>query len=168
LRVRKACFDPSQGMTSFTVHDVQGSRLTEDVVSLSDFQSLGAYRYPRRLTKKSIWDTIDATVESFVAQSAFDENTFAPPADSIERDWCASPVPISNGSRPRAAVTYALYVYYVLVGADGRAKKLSFVNDPTQFALPQARQGLESKRYPILACSGKPIEYEMVVITNAL
>jgi hypothetical protein len=168
LRVRKACFDPPQEITSFAIHDQQGSRLTEDRVSLGDFQSLGAYRYPNRLTKKSAWDTIDAMVDSFAAESAFDENTFTPPPNSIARDWCASPQAISYGTPPRVAVSYALYVYYVLVGTDGRAKKFSFVNDPTQFALPQSRQALESKRYPILACSGKPVEYEMVVITNTL
>jgi hypothetical protein len=167
LRVRKACFDPSQKITSFAIKDQKGSGLTEDAVSLSDFHSLGDYRYPSHLTKKSAWDTIDATVDSFAAESAFDESTFIPPANSIARDWCASPQAISNAVPPHRVVEYALYVYYVLIGTDGRAKKFSFVNDPVQFALPQARQALESKPYPIFACSGKPVEYEMVVITNS-
>jgi hypothetical protein len=61
-----------------------------------------------------------------------------------------------------------MYVYYVLVGTDGRAKKFSIINDGQQIVLPQNRQFLEGKPYPILACSGKPVEYEMVVITNSL
>ena len=152
---------------SFAIQDQKGSSLTEDAISLSDFHSLGDYRYPSRLTKKSLWDTIDATVDSFDAASAFDESTFIPPANSIARDWCASPQAISSAAPPHRVVTYALYVYYVLVGTDGRAKKFSFVNDPVQFALPQARQALQAKPYPILGCSGKPVEYEMVVITNS-
>lgn len=167
LRVRKACFDPSQGITSFAIQDQKGSSLTEDAVSLSDFHSLGDYRYPGHLTKKSAWDAIDATVDSFAAETAFDESTFTPPANSIARDWCPSPQAITGAAPPHRVVTFALYVYYVVVGADGRAKKFSFVNDPTQFALPQARQALEGKPYPIIACSGKPVEYEMVVITNS-
>jgi len=46
LRVRKACFDPSQGITSFAIQDQKGSSLTEDAVSLSDFHSLGAIATP--------------------------------------------------------------------------------------------------------------------------
>jgi hypothetical protein len=167
LRVRKACFDPLQGITSFAIQDQKGSSLTEDAVSLSDFHSLGDYRYPGHLTKKSAWDAIDATVDSFAAESAFDESTFTPPTNSIARDWCASPQAITSAASPHRVVTYALYVYYVLVGTDGRAKKFSFINDPVTFALPQARQALESIRYPIFACSGKPIEYDLVVITNS-
>jgi hypothetical protein len=167
LRVRKACFDPTQKISSFAIHDQKNSGLTEDTVSLSDFRSLGDYRYPSQLTKRSAWDTIDATVDSFTAESAFDERTFTAPANSIERDWCAEPQPISLAPPPHHVVTYALYVYYVLVGADGRTKKFAFVNDPVQFALSQAREALEGKPYPILACSGKPVEYEMVVITNS-
>lgn len=170
LRIRKACFDPStQGITSFSIQDQKGSKLTQDVVSLSDFRSLGASRYPGHLTKKSVWDTIDVTVDSLTVESAFDESTFTPPSNSLARDWCASPeVSAAPASGRRAVVEYALYVYYVLVGADGRSKSFSFVNDPVQFALPQARQALESKRYPVLTCSGKPIEYDLVVVTNFL
>ena len=167
LRVRKACFDPSQGITSFGIQDQRASRLTEDVVSLSDFHSLGGSRYPSRLIKKSVWDTIDATVDSFTAESAFDENTFTLPANSIARDWCASPKAISYAAPPHVTVTYTFYVYSVFVGTDGHAKTFSFVNDPMRTALDQARDALERKPYPILACSGKPIEYEMVVITNS-
>ena len=167
LRVRKACFDSSQEITSFAIQDQKGSSLTEDAVSLSDFRSLGDYRYPSHLTRKSAWDTIDATVDSFVPESGFDESTFVPPANSIARDWCASPQAISGTPSPRRVVTFSLYVYYVLVGTDGRAKKFSFVNDPAQFALPQARQALEGKPYSVLACAGKPVEYEMVVTTNS-
>jgi hypothetical protein len=167
LRVRKACFDPSPAITSFAIQDQKGSRVNQDTVSLSDFHSVGVYRYPSRLSKNSAWDAIDATIDSFVAESAFDESTFTPPANSVERDWCASPQVVSNAAPPHRVVEYALYVYYVLVGTDGRAKRFSFVNDPVQFALPQARQALESRPYSILACSGKPIEYEMVVITNS-
>jgi hypothetical protein len=167
LRIRKSCFDPSQEITSFAVEDQKGSAMTQDAVSLSEFHSLGSYRYPDRLTKKSAWDAIDATVDSFAIESAFDESTFVPPANSIARDWCASPQVISNAAPPHRIAGYALYVYYVLVGIDGRAKKFSWVNDPVQFALPQARQALESKPYAILACSGHPIEYETVVITDS-
>jgi hypothetical protein len=167
LRARKACFDPSQGITSFAIQDQNGSRLTQDVVSLSDFHSLGGYRYPGRLTKKSLWDTIDATVDSFTAEGAFDESTFILPANSIARDWCASPQAISGASPVHYTVTYTLYVYYVLVGTDGHARKFSLLNDPVPLGLDLARQTLERKLYPILACFGKPVEYEMVVITNS-
>jgi hypothetical protein len=111
LRVRKACFDSSQELTSFAIQDQKGSGLTEDAVSLSDFHSLGDYRYPSHLTKKSAWDTIDAAVDSFAPESAFDESTFVPPANSIARDWCASPQAISGTPSPRRAVTFSLYVY---------------------------------------------------------
>ncbi|HEV3253711.1 MAG TPA: hypothetical protein VG033_04855 [Candidatus Acidoferrales bacterium] len=167
LRTRKACFDPSQGITSFAIQDQNGSRLIEDVVSLGDFHSVGASRYPGRLTKKSVWDTIDATVDSFTAETAFDESVFTPPANSITRDWCASPQAISGAASVHYTVTFTMYVYYVLVGTNGRSKKLSFVNDPMRAAFTQARDTLERKPYPILTCSGKPIEYEMVVITNS-
>jgi hypothetical protein len=167
LRLRKACFDLSQEITSFAIQDQKNSGLTQDTVSLSDFQSLGGYRYPGHLTKKSVWDTIDATVDSFSAGSTFDESTFVPPANSITRDWCAAPQPMTIGTLPHSVMTYATYVYYVLVGTDGRAKKFSIINDGQQIVLPQNRQFLEGKPYPILACSGKPVEYEMVVITNS-
>ncbi len=170
LRVVKACFDPAtQGMTSLAIQNRPGSRVSEDTVSLSDFRSLGANRYPGHLTKKSVWDTIDATVDSFTGESSFDQNTFVPPANAIVRDWCAAPE-VSANVVPRhfAVVEYALYVYYVLVGPDGRAKKFAFVNDPTQVALPQARQFFEGRPYPIFTCSGKPIEYDLVVVTNLM
>ena len=167
LRVRRACFDSSRAMTSFSIQDQKNSRLAEDAVSLSDFHSLGDRRYPGRLIKKSTWDTIDATVESSDDKSPFDESTFTPPANSLARDWCVAPQVISNAPAPHRVVDYAVFVYYVLVGTDGRAKKLTFVNDPVQFALPQHQQALENRPYAVLACSGKPIEYEMVIITNS-
>jgi hypothetical protein len=74
--------------------------LTQDTISLSDFQPRGGYRYAGHLTKKSAWDTIDATVDSFSADSTFDESTFTPPANFITRDWCAAPQAISLGAPP--------------------------------------------------------------------
>ncbi len=163
LRRRKACFDSSQQIISFTIRDNGGSRLSQDAVSLSDFHSLGASRYPGHLTKKSAWDTIDATVDSFVVASDFDENTFTPPANSVPRDWCPLPQAITPPAPVFHVIEGALYVYYVLVGTNGRVKKFSFINE----SLGNPRQSLEGKPYPILACSGKPVEYEMVVITNS-
>jgi hypothetical protein len=168
LRVRKACFDPAtQGLTSFTIQDIIGASLAQDTVSLSDFLSLGANRYPAHSIKKSKWDTIDATVDSFTPQTSFDQSTFTAPANSTQRDWCAAPQAVSQGTPAHRVLVGALYVYYVLVGTDGRTKKFAFVNDPINAALPQSRQALENKTYPVLACSGKPIEYELVVITNS-
>jgi len=167
LRIRKACFDSSQEITSFAIQDQKNSGLTQDTVLLSDFQSLGGHRYPGHLTKKSVWDMIDATVDSFSAGSTFDESTFVPPASPITRDWCAAPQPMTIGTPPHSVMTYAMYVYYVLVGTDGRAKKFSIINEGQQIVLAQNRQFLEGKPYPILGCSGRPVEYEMVVITNS-
>jgi hypothetical protein len=168
VHVVKACFDAgTQSMASLAIQNRPGARVSEDTVSLGDFRSLGANRYPGHLTRKSMWDTIDATVDSLTAESSFDANTFVPPANAIARDWCAAPeVRNSMALRHFAVVDYTLLVYYVQVGPDGHAKKFALLNDA--IALPQNRQFLEGRPYPIRTCSGKPIEYDMVIITNLL
>jgi hypothetical protein len=64
-----------------------------------------------------------------------------------------APRVISNAASPYRVVEFGLCVCYVLVGTDGHAEKFVFVNEPCSSPF-------------LRAYSDKPVESEMVVITN--
>lgn len=172
LSIRQACFDPAtHEIVSFTIRDSIGSPINNGAVSLNDFKSIGANRYPGHLTRKSVWDSIDVSVDSLTLEGKFDENTFVPPVNAVTRDWCVAPqetAPSNYQMSRRTIIEGVLLVYYVLVGPDGRAKNVVFLNDPLNSARSMALASAKGKPYPVHTCGGKPIEYETIVITNVM
>jgi hypothetical protein len=185
---KEECFDAkTRKVLSATIRDL--SKYASDpgatVLQESEFVDVGKLRYPRKMKKQFLTGTAEIEVDKFEETEAFEESVFVPPAEAISREWCAKPAvtmperpgmpasamrgtgmavsemvpPTLRGPMGRANGPNAYR--YILVGPDGRVELAtpipSFVNDK-----PGKPVHLTNETYPVHACNGKGIEYEMV------
>jgi hypothetical protein len=185
---KQECFDAkTRGLVSATIRDLSkyASDPSATALQASDFVDVGKLRYPRKIKKQFLTGTAEIEVDKFEETETFEENLFTPPAGATSREWCAKPA-ITRPERPgmpaSAMRTSGMTVpemvpatlrgpmgrgngpnayRYILVGPDGKAELAtplaSVVNGK-----PGGPVHLLNETYPVHACNGKGIEYEMV------
>ena len=171
---RQACFERSTnqavslGVTAEFPHSVYHDEKKLFGIELNDFVSLGLKRYPRQIVHHQYDEKVEVEVKILEQATAFDKDVFVPPDGSDVRDWCADPdakgkethgsVPTFNMHSPGS-----LYAYYVVVGIDGRVKKTAAMRSIESSMDDRMREWLQTWRFPVISCNGKPIEQETVV-----
>jgi hypothetical protein len=174
---KQICFDPaSNAVVSISVKGKPPFGTPKNIEfenDLDDFVDLGPIRYPHQLVKKFVTETIEATVETFVAVDAFADSVFTPPEKAEVHDWCPSPVHENQPSKPPAPAhpndhwlrMNALTAYYLLVGKDGYVKKGLLLHSSGDATSDKFAALLYKKtKLGIRTCGGKPIEYETIAV----
>jgi hypothetical protein len=167
-----ACFDPASN--EIVSISAEGNYLNLPTkIELTSFKSLGgAKRYPTHMTTTVATENmpaanIEVDVTTLEDVTKFDDDPFAPPPGSTERDWCSTlaenPPPLEDRSQPSFPQDELknLSEFFVLVGADGRVKQAEPVRAAADAANEQIIAAwLKTARFPIQNCGVTPVEYE--------
>jgi hypothetical protein len=171
---RQACFEGSTNQALFLgvaaefSHSAYHDEKKLFGMELNDFFSLGHKRYPRQIVRHQYDEKAQVEVKVLEQVTAFDKDVFAPPDGSEVRDWCPNPDTkgkATHGSAPTFNMHSpgSLYAYYVIVGNDGHVKKAAAMRSIESSMDERMKEWLQTWKFPVILCNGKPIEQEAVV-----
>lgn len=170
---RQDCFDPTNNQVvhvSFVEKLRHGANFTLGKAELTSFTSLGKKRYPLRIVTNELDEKLDVTITTFEKPESISEDSFVSPPDAQIFDWCPNPtisghIELPSGAVGRMDAPGGTFLYYVLVGRDGRVKKSA----PMRSAGPQVDHKmatwLHMAKFPVQSCGGNPVEYETAFFT---
>lgn len=175
--INQVCFDPSTKLAAWGVGGIYG-RQAHSEFRADDFQALGGKAIPRKLSLRSLGETIEIEVTILEAQTSFADSVFVASPKAEGRDWCAEAASKGKAKFPHPPGVWGVppppmsprgdfSAYYLLIGRDGQVANIIPLRHGPEDVNRRLMGFLHDTKFPVRRCGELPIQYEIIFTGSA-
>lgn len=170
--INQVCFDPATKLVARGVGGIYGRQAPSEF-RVNDFQSLSGKAIPRKLSLRSLGETMEIEVTVLEAQNSFADSVFIASPKAEGRDWCAEAASKGKTKFPHPPLVWGVppppmsppgdfSAYYLLIGRDGQVANVIPLRYGPEDMNRRLMGFLHDTKFPIRQCGELPIEYEII------
>lgn len=171
------CFDRATNLVAWGVGGIYGREAPSEFRA-GEFQSIAGKAIPRKLSLRSLGETIEIQVSVLESQTSFAESVFVASPKAEARDWCAEAASKGKTKFPHPPLVWGVppppmaprgdfSAYYILVGRDGQVANIIPLRYGPDDANRRLMGFLHDTKFPVRRCGDMPIDYEIIFTGSA-
>jgi hypothetical protein len=173
----QVCFDPATKLVTRGAGGIYGREAPSEFRA-AEFEAIGGKAIPRKLSLRSLGETIEIEVSALEPQNSFGDSVFVASPKAEGHDWCAEAATKGKTKFPHPPLVWGVppppmaprgdfSAYYILVGRDGQVANIIPLRYGPDDANRRLMGFLHDTKFPVRRCGDMPIDYEIIFTGSA-